>query len=147
MNKPFILLVDEEPDILSTTAMFLKKNFNVYAVKSGKDALEVIGIIKVDCLVTHINMPLTDGLELLGKIKDEGYSMRTVVVSGEQDDQFYHRLKELGMDRYLKKPFGIDELVLMIYGLLSDSVKKETPLTTTFCMARYSKLKVFLRKL
>lgn len=125
MNKPFILLVDDEPEILNAIVMLLKGHFNVYAVNRGKDALEVIRLIKVDCLITDMNMPQMDGLELLENIRDAGFRIKTIVAYGGCDDLLRDRLRELGVNGCLQKPFRIDDLMEMVEGILSDSVEEQ----------------------
>lgn len=125
MNKPFILLVDDEPEMLRITAMLLKKHFKVYTAHNGKEALGVMGMIRVDCLITDINMPYMDGIELLGKMKDAGYRINTIVACAGDEAGLQGSLEELGVKGFIQKPYRFDDLISMINRVLSNVAEEE----------------------
>ncbi|MBE9504454.1 MAG: response regulator, partial [Proteobacteria bacterium] len=64
MEKQIILLVDDEPVLLESTAEYLSKEFHVHLASNGAEAWEILNKENIDCLVTDINMPVMNGFEL-----------------------------------------------------------------------------------
>ncbi len=90
---------------------------------SGFEALRVLPREDFDLVVTDINMPDINGLELLSFVRNNERfrSMPVVIVSTEGSDRDRDKGLELGADAYLVKPFDPGALREVVTGLLARS--------------------------
>lgn len=68
-----VLLVDDEPDILSSIKLVLgrsKKGVDVLTASSGAEGLEILANKHVDLLISDFKMPVMDGIEFLAKARE-----------------------------------------------------------------------------
>jgi two-component system KDP operon response regulator KdpE len=113
-----ILVVDDEPNILSTLAPLLRsRGYDVSTAMSGRSAIEIVEREKPDLIVLDLGLPDMDGVDVCRTIR-EGGNVPIVVLSarGAEDDKV--RALDLGADDYVTKPFGADELLARIRAAL-----------------------------
>ena len=120
-EKPRILVVDDQQEILDLTASVLSgAGFTTSTTKSGRDALLRLEDEEFDLVLLDINMPEMDGWETLRLLRaDEDLAAVAVVmfsVKGEASDKV-HSLQE-GASGYITKPFIIDELIARVERVL-----------------------------
>jgi DNA-binding response OmpR family regulator len=73
----------------------------------------------LDIVLTQIQMPGPDGLQLLHRIKEHGPSVPVIVMTGYRSEKIRKRALPLGADEYLYKLFHMDDLLEMIEELLT----------------------------
>ncbi|MEG4116155.1 response regulator [Microcoleus sp. N9_B4] len=120
MNKPIILCVDDEPDILNTLKMQLKKEFkNDYfyeLAESGDEALDLLEEFQeesqVIVVVSDWLMPGIKGDELLIKVHQKYPKIIKVMLTGQADAAAVRRaVKEADLYCCLYKPWQSKELI------------------------------------
>ena len=115
MDKPHILLVDDEPNQLVTISRILERHgYVVSTANNGARAIEMLNREHVDVLVTDLNMPVMDGLELLQELAKRDTRPATVVLTGYGTIQSAVDAMKHGAADYLIKPCNPDELKLVI---------------------------------
>ena len=104
--------------IVSSLAAF--PDISPVEVTNGFEALKILPQKTFDIILTDINMPDINGLELLSFIKNHpNYrSIPVVIISTEKSDADRRRGLALGADDYLTKPFEPKDLELVIRKLL-----------------------------
>ena len=82
-----ILIVDDQPIIRSMLRLTLSQlgDFQIKEASNGREAYEVMQSVEVDLIFCDINMPESDGLELLKLLSDDKFSGEVVVISGEDE--------------------------------------------------------------
>ncbi len=77
---------------------------------------------KIDLLITDLNMPGLDGMELISKLKEDPLSanIKIIVISADSDRVVIKMAKTLGAIAYLTKPVVTDELVAVVEAVLCD---------------------------
>ena len=77
-----ILIVDDVTSIREIVlSMLQKKGHRMFEAKTGKEALEIAKTKRVHLVLTDINMPTMDGIELIGKLREiEHYAKTPIVV-------------------------------------------------------------------
>jgi len=112
-NTTKILIVDDEPDILSLLTLHLKmKHYQVEQTSSPTKVLEIANATKPDLILLDVMMPEMDGFQVAAKLK-------------ENEDT---KNIPIGADDYLVKPFDFEELEIRIHRLIKK--KDEVPQST-----------------
>lgn len=124
VNTPNILVVD---DSISTReieiSMLTLEGYSVSGAVDGVDALERIHTVKYDLVVSDLNMPRMDGLQLLENIRndDELKALPVILVTTVEDPAIRQKAQSLGADRYiLKSSFDQDNLISAVRQLLAE---------------------------
>jgi CheY-like chemotaxis protein len=114
-----ILFVEDEDslrDIISATLLKLGANFDV--ANNGEEGLKMIQDNQYDLVVTDINMPVMNGLDMVEKMKNElGLDIPTYIMSAHTNSEFRDRAEALGVDKYMMKPFDFIKFINLTYGL------------------------------
>ena len=110
-----ILVVDDELDILETIVDSLEIEFGdevaIDKASNGNEALELFGGDKsYDLIVTDLNMPDMDGLELTQNIKKLQVETPIIVFTGHGDIEEKEKLTALGVVAMIKKPY-VEDLI------------------------------------
>ncbi len=109
-----VLVVDDDPSIVSLIEVILKKNsYIIIAAYSGDQALKALKEHKVDAAILDMMLPDINGLSLLREIRShESYKHIPVMMVTGRDDEIDTVLGlEMGADDYIHKPFKKRELV------------------------------------
>ena len=119
-----ILIVEDSETMRSLLASSLEEldvPVKISEAASGFEALRLLPREDFDLVVTDINMPDINGLELLSFVRnnDRFRSMPVVIVSTEGSDRDRDKGLELGADAYLVKPFDPGALREVVSGLLA----------------------------
>ena len=111
LRKENILIVDDDIDILELLQRHLKSmDYHTYKAVSVKEALFILKDTIIDLLITDIQMPEVDGLQLL-KFANEHYpEMPKLVVTGYPSVHGAFEVIKSGAIDYLTKPFTKEEL-------------------------------------
>ena len=109
-----VLIDDDSLPVRKMLRLYLQKfNFNILNASNGIEALEKFAQTKIDLLITDLNMPKMDGLELIRSIKaDPLYKdTPTIVITTEDEETDIERAIETGADIYLVKPIIAQQLI------------------------------------
>ncbi len=111
LHRENILLVDDDIDILELLQRHLQSmDYHTYKAVSVKEALYILKDAHIDLLITDIQMPEVDGLELL-KFAEEHYpEMPKLVITGYPSVSGALEVIKAGATDYLTKPFTKEEL-------------------------------------
>jgi CheY-like chemotaxis protein len=104
---PKILLVDDDPAVLEIYRDLLAQlpsKPQVFTAPSGTRALTLLKAETFRLLICDLVMPKMDGLQVLSIVRRRFPELRTVVLTGVQDDEFRSRAYALGIDMFWLKP-------------------------------------------
>jgi len=109
-----ILVVDDSATTRSLVASYLAdwEGVDVAEASSGFEALRVLPSRRVDLIVTDINMPDINGLELISFVRANPNYRRipVIIITTENSAEDRKRGLDLGASDYLVKPFGATDL-------------------------------------
>ena len=113
-----ILVVDDEPDVADLFRQHFRREardgtYVMHFANSGDEALSLLtnGIEPTLILIlSDINMPQMDGLDLLAEIKQRRPELPVMMVTAYGDDERRRRASELGAFEFLTKPVDFDFL-------------------------------------
>ncbi|MDR2884358.1 MAG: diguanylate cyclase [Deferribacteraceae bacterium] len=113
-----ILYVEDEEAIRSSLSRMLKRRTEFLIVaENGAEGLEQFKECKPDIVITDIRMPVMDGLTMIAHIREIDQNVPIIITTGHNDEQFFMRSIELGVDKYVKKPVDSKELLAAIVKL------------------------------
>ena len=123
LSMKSILVVDDS----STARSFIKSciegidDVNIFEAPSGFEALKLLSQHPFDLIITDINMPDINGLELVGFVKkdDRHKNIPVLFVSTERSKEDIEKGMSLGAISYLTKPFKPEELQAIVRKTLS----------------------------
>ena len=119
-----ILLADDEVNFGYAMCEFLKMNgYDLQFVNDGKTAFEKYHQFHPDLLLFDVNMPEIDGFELARLIRAIDKNIPIIFITSISDDSSVANGFEIGCSDYLKKPFGLRELLIRVQKCLSISTK------------------------
>ena len=95
-----------------------RKGYTVDAASTGEEALRRLSERTYDLLITDLNMPVMDGLQLLREMKERQIAPATIVLTGHGTIQSAVEAMKLGAGDYLIKPCHPDELLMVAARLL-----------------------------
>jgi len=117
-NKPVILVVDDEPQILRVIRASLPaRGYEVKTAPGGEEALDEIRKQMPDLVILDLVMPGVSGLEVCQRIR-EFSSVPIIVLSAKGSETDKIAALDLGADDYVTKPFSLDELLARIRAVL-----------------------------
>jgi two-component system OmpR family response regulator len=123
ITKGRVLVVDDEPKVLSIVRSYLQKEgFQVMEAHDGKQALEAFRREKPDLIVLDIMMPELDGLDVLREIRRTS-RVPVILLTAKVEETDKLVGLELGADDYVAKPFSPRELTARVKAVLRRAQK------------------------
>jgi DNA-binding NtrC family response regulator len=114
MTAARVLLVEDEANMVRTLARILeRKGYVVDSASTGEEALQRLGEAPYDLVITDLNMPVMDGMQLLRVMKERQLNPATIVLTGHGTIQSAVEAMKLGAGDYLIKPCHPDELLVV----------------------------------
>ena len=122
MKNKYILVVDDEPEILTLFRIFLEaEGYYVESASTAKDALARIDAKKFHLAIIDINLPDTHGTELLEQIQSIGPEIIKIVVTGDNlNEGLKESLDNNTIEAYIMKPVKKKVLINLIKEKLGD---------------------------
>jgi len=116
MNDKFrLMVVDDEKIVRESLYYWFKKSGHmVETAESGFEALEKLEKTPFDLLFVDIKMPMMNGLELLGKVKEEYPDTIVVIITAYGSIDTAVQAMKMGASDYLLKPFKPDQMSLLL---------------------------------
>ena len=111
-----VLIAEDSTVIQNITKRVLQfQNFEITAVKNGKQVMDKMKDSNFDIVLMDINMPVMDGMECARQIRqlddDAKSNVPIVAITGNAKNYSLDDFKKAGIDEYLPKPLNFDQLV------------------------------------
>lgn len=120
-----ILIVDDEPMIRDLLENIMKKtNYTCCFAENGKAALEILSGQTFDIVVTDIDMPIVNGIDLAKIIKSK-FTADVIVMTGQTRSYQYDEIINIGASDFVEKPFSPREMVLRVNRVLRERRLKQ----------------------
>jgi DNA-binding response OmpR family regulator len=116
-----ILVVDDKTSISDLLTKFLRSIYEVEVCSDGEQALMWLQEGNIpDLILTDLQMPNMDGMELIKRVKTSGYfsDIPIIVLSSKDSSKDRIDCLKLGADDYIMKPFNPEELLIRIEKVL-----------------------------
>ncbi len=110
-----ILYVEDDKSTQEEISFFLEKSIKkLYIASNGKEGLELFEKHNIDMIITDIQMPVMNGLEMSEKILQINPNIPIIVTTAYSDGDFLMKAIEMGIDKYVVKPINMSEILRII---------------------------------
>jgi len=114
-----ILVIDDMPEIVNVVSDFLRsEHYQIFTTTNGKDGIKLNEIENPDLIILDLLMPEMDGIETLKRIRQTDNKVKVIVLSGYINADVKKDTTNLGINRYLDKPFNGTELLQAVVSVL-----------------------------
>jgi two-component system chemotaxis response regulator CheY len=123
-----VLVVDDSAAIRKILTRVLRQTGmaiqTIHEAGDGQEALAVMALHRVDLVLSDINMPKMDGLQLLASLKASPQWQRipVVMITTEGGETKVAEAVRLGAAGYVRKPFTADQIKEKLVGILESAV-------------------------
>jgi two-component system, NtrC family, response regulator AtoC len=114
MNRPVMLVVDDEAGVRQSLQLIFNKTFRVVEASAAADAIQQARELQPDVVLLDIVMPGIDGLEALKQIKAAQPECQVIMVTGTNTARAAFKARENGAFDYVTKPFDVEELRMRV---------------------------------
>jgi two-component system chemotaxis response regulator CheY len=122
-----IMIVDDSATMRSLIASYLMEfgDYDTLEAASGFEALKLLPTKQIDLILTDINMPDINGLELINFVRNSAIyrDIPMIIITTEKGDADRKRGLDLGAREYLVKPFSSQELCSAVTKVLQEDRK------------------------
>ncbi len=128
MSTPYILVVDDEPEIRHLVQEILEdEGYEVSVAENAEQARQARRLRRPDLVLLDIWMPDVDGISLLKEWSDEnGLDMPVIIMSGHATVETAVEATRLGAYDFIEKPLSLAKLLLTVENTLhTDKLRKE----------------------
>ncbi len=112
-----LLVIDDSASIRQLVSFALKSaDCNVFEAKDGMEAMAELAHKRVDMVITDLNMPGMDGLELIKKIRTmpESKYIPIIMLTTESQEDKKQEGKKAGASGWIVKPFTSEQLLAVV---------------------------------
>lgn len=115
-----VLYVEDDLNIQGEYVHFLKRFFkDIQYCNNGQEGLEATRKKKFDLIISDIEMPYVNGIEMVQKIKEVSPKQKVILVSAHKDSEILYQSISLQVDGYLFKPLDRSVTIALLYKVVS----------------------------
>ena len=115
LKKLRLLFVEDEEDLLEIISdTLIKLDANFITAKNGQEAFDILSESPVDVVITDINMPIMNGLDLIERMNKLYPKIQVIVMSAHTEIEYINRANDLGVRDYLIKPFDFIKFIELV---------------------------------
>lgn len=121
-----ILYLEDDENLLKHTHDVLEDFVNnIYAVKTSKEALDILLNKKVDVIISDILLENENGIDFLKHIREKDMYIPTILTTAHTDTKYLLDAIKLKVENYIVKPINIKELLNTLHDILLPIVQKK----------------------
>ncbi len=124
LQSPSILIVEDSSTVRQMLSLNLKQisGCRISEAANGAEALAKLSVQPVDLILTDINMPIMDGLKLVGFVRQNATlkDIPIIIITTKGADEDRERGLALGANAYLPKPIQASALMQAVRKLLAE---------------------------
>ncbi|MGJ0484456.1 MAG: hybrid sensor histidine kinase/response regulator [Methylomicrobium sp.] len=127
MAKPLVLVVDDSLSVRKASITLLEDaGFDVQTAIDGLDAIEKIEAQRPDIIISDLEMPRMNGLELARHLRSAPHlqAIPLIMITSRSTEKHRAQADKAGVTLYLTKPFSEDELIIKLNDLLEQKQKQ-----------------------
>lgn len=120
MAEDLVHVIDDDPAVRDSLAFLLETaNLRARTYESAVAFLEALPEVESGCVVTDVRMPEMTGIELVKRLKAQGFRLPIVMITGHADVPLAVEAMKAGVADFIEKPFDDEVLLSAINAALS----------------------------
>jgi len=126
LNEFNLLYLEDDDSLLKQTRDMLEDFVHeVYAVKTSKEALEILQTKKVDVIISDILLENENGIDFLRALKEEKkINIPTILTTAHTDTKYLLDAIRLKVENYIAKPINLKELLNTLHDIILPIIQK-----------------------
>ena len=125
-----LLYVEDDRMLQQETAQLLKNFFEkIDLAQNGEEGLELFEPGKYEIIITDINMPKVNGVEMVKAIRRKDQHQMIIVISAHDEPHYLIDLINAGVQRFLSKPIDLTELISILNEFCVEHQKRAATLS------------------
>tara|TARA_R110001583_G_scaffold23749_7_gene87294 strand:- start:1147 stop:5118 length:3972 start_codon:yes stop_codon:yes gene_type:complete len=153
-NKPKVLLVDDNSDLLDFIENDFAEYYHVFKTTNAKRALNILDNENIQLIISDVMMPEMDGFEFCEKVKTNIETSHIPIILLTAKNSINARIEglESGADAYIEKPFSLDHLRAQVNNLILNRTNiiehySSSPLAHVKSIVHTKTDEIFIKKL
>lgn len=127
-HKYSVLFVESDPGSFTQVAKLLsRRGYILYVAENGQVGLRIYRDVKPDFVITEINLPVMNGLEMVRQIRTLNAKAQIIITTAHRDTDHLLNAIEIGISNYLLKPVDHNSLLAAL-DKCAENVKREREL-------------------
>ncbi|NOZ89966.1 MAG: EAL domain-containing protein [Epsilonproteobacteria bacterium] len=140
-NSLQLLYVEDETKARELTHTILKQYFNkIVTAVDGEDGYNKFQNNKFDLIITDINMPKINGLDMIKKIRETNKDIPILIISAHNDTEYLLKSIEYRIHGYLLKPFQREQFNKVITKVINELTEKQNQKNKITLLKQYQKI-------
>lgn len=120
-----IMVVDDDQEIREILKTIIEaEGYLCTTASNGQMAESLIQNFETDVIITDVDMPKMNGIELVQRIKKKGFSADCIVMTGNSQDMSYTEFIEIGASDFVQKPVMPSEMITRVKRVLRERCYK-----------------------
>jgi len=122
-QKRSMLVVEDDESAREVLCLMLMKKFPgfaVHAAENGKIGVELFKTYKPEIVITDVNMPVMDGIQMAGEIKSLKSDTKFIVLTAYNEKIFFQKFTQIGFSAYILKPIEFKKLFAALEKCISE---------------------------
>ncbi len=116
-----VLIIEDEPNIVVSLSFLLERQgLQVFTEDDGANAIESLKKAEPDLVILDVMLPNRSGFDILQDIHNLPLSPRVLMLTAKGQGRDRQQAEEIGVDRFMTKPFANTEIVSAVEALLHD---------------------------
>lgn len=125
-NSLKLLYVEDNEEARESMLVILKLFFaDIVIAVDGNDGLKKFKSNNIDLIITDINMPNLNGLEMAQKIKEFNQEVPILILSAHNESDYFLQGIQIGIEGYLLKPLEMEQFIVVLDKITSNLKLKE----------------------
>ncbi|MDD3009165.1 MAG: response regulator [Arcobacter sp.] len=121
-----VLYLEDDESLLKHTSDVLEDFVNnIYAVKTSKEALDILLNKKVDVIISDILLKDENGIDFLKHIKNKNINIPTILTTAHTDTNYLLEAIKLKVENYIVKPINLKELLNTLHEVLLPIIQEK----------------------
>ena len=124
MAEDLVHVIDDDPAVRDSLSFLLETaDIRARTYESAAAFLEALPQVQRGCVVTDVRMPDMTGIELVKRLKADGFRLPIVMITGHADVPLAVEAMKAGVADFIEKPFDDEVLLAAIHSALSEDEK------------------------
>ena len=138
MNNIRVLCVEDDEQVANAIELLLLNFFeNIDLAANGHEGYKLFCKNRYDLIITDINMPILNGIDMIGKVRELNSNIPIIIISAHTESKYFIESIKLGVDGYILKPIEMSQFINTIEKVSSRIISEGANKTSLNLMNEY----------